>query len=143
MITGAVAGLVAVTPAAGFISVPASILVGGVAGVLCYGAMVWRLRRAYDESLDAFAVHGVGGLWGTIATGVLATTAVNLYPGLLEGDAQQLLVNTGSTLVAMIYAFVATYLIARLVDRLMGLRVTEEEEYVGLDISQHGERISY
>ena len=143
MITGAVAGLVAVTPAAGFISVPASILVGGVAGVLCYGAMVWRLRRAYDESLDAFAVHGVGGLWGTIATGVLATTADNLYPGLLEGDAQQLLVNTGSTLVAMIYAFVMTYLIARLVDRLIGLRVTEEEEYVGLDISQHGERISY
>ncbi len=143
MITGAVAGLVAVTPAAGFISVPASILVGGVAGVLCYGAMVWRLRRAYDESLDAFAVHGVGGLWGTIATGILATTAVNLFPGLLEGNPQQLLVNAGSTLVAMIYAFVMTYLIALLVDRLMGLRVTEDEEYVGLDISQHGERISY
>ena len=94
MITGAVAGLVAITPAAGYVSVPASILIGGVAGVLCYGAMVWRLRRTYDESLDAFAVHGVGGLWGTIATGVFATVAVNLYPGLIEGNAQQLLVNT-------------------------------------------------
>ena len=143
MITGAVAGLVAVTPAAGYVTVPASILVGGVAGVLCYGAMVWRLRRGYDESLDAFAVHGMGGLWGTLATGVLATVAVNIYPGLLEGNAQQLLVNAGATLVAVVYAFVMTYLIALLVDRLMGLRVTEDEEYVGLDISQHGERISY
>lgn len=143
MITGAVAGLVAVTPAAGFVSVPASILIGGVAGVLCYGAMVWRLRRGYDESLDAFAVHGVGGLRGTVATGIVATTAVNLFPGLLEGNAQQLLVNTGSTLVAMIYAFAVTCLIALLVDRFMGLRVSEDEEYVGLDISQHGERISY
>ena len=143
MITGAVAGLVAVTPAAGYVTVPASILVGGVAGVLCYGAMVWRLRRGYDESLDAFAVHGMGGLWGTVATGVLATVAVNIYPGLLEGNPQQLLVNAGATLVAVVYAFVMTYLIALLVDRLMGLRVTEDEEYVGLDISQHGERISY
>jgi Amt family ammonium transporter len=143
MITGAVAGLVAITPAAGYVSVPVSALVGGVAGVLCYGAMVWRLRRQYDESLDAFAVHGVGGLWGTIATGVLATTAVNQFPGLLEGDVQQFLVNTFAALAIMAYAFGATYLIARLVDRLIGLRVTEDEEYVGLDIAQHGERISY
>ncbi len=143
MITGAVAGLVAITPAAGYVSVPVSILIGGVAGVFCYGAMVWRLRRAYDESLDAFAVHGVGGLWGTIATGVFATVAVNIYPGLIEGNAQQLLVNTGSALVTMIYAFAVTYGLAWIVDKTMGLRVTEEEEYVGLDISQHGERISY
>ena len=105
--------------------------------------MVWRLRRAYDESLDAFAVHGVGGLWGTIATGVFATVAVNIYPGLIEGNAQQLLVNTGSALVTMVYAFAVTYGLAWIVDKTMGLRVTEEEEYVGLDISQHGERISY
>jgi len=143
MITGAVAGLVAITPAAGYVSVPASILIGGVAGVLCYGAMVWRLRRTYDESLDAFAVHGVGGLWGTVVTGIVATTAVNLYPGLLEGNGYQLLVNTVCALVIMVYAFVVTYLIALLVDRLIGLRVSEDEEYVGLDISQHGERISY
>jgi Amt family ammonium transporter len=103
--------------------------------------MVWRLRRQYDESLDAFAVHGVGGLWGTIATGVLATTAVNQFPGLLEGDVQQFLVNTFAALAIMAYAFGATYLIARLVDRLIGLRVTEDEEYVGLDIAQHGERV--
>ena len=141
MITGAVAGLVAITPAAGYVSVPVSALVGGVAGVLCYGAMVWRLRRRFDESLDAFAVHGVGGLWGTIATGVLATTAVNQFPGLLEGDVQQFLVNTVAALAIMVYAFGATYLIALLVDRLVGLRVTEDEEYVGLDIAQHGERV--
>ena len=143
MITGGVAGLVAITPAAGYVTVPASILIGGVAGLLCYGAMIWRIRRKYDESLDAFAVHGVGGLWGTIMTGVLATTAVNRYPGLLEGNVQQFLVNTGSALAAVAYAFGATYLIALAVDRVMGLRVTEDEEYVGLDISQHGERISY
>ncbi len=143
MITGGVAGLVAITPAAGYVGVPASILIGGVAGVLCYGAMVWRIRRKYDESLDAFAVHGVGGLWGTIMTGVLATTAVNRYPGLLEGNVQQFLVNTGSALATVVYAFGVTYLLALVVDRVMGLRVTEDEEYVGLDISQHGERISY
>ncbi|HOT93956.1 MAG TPA: ammonium transporter [Methanoregulaceae archaeon] len=143
MITGAVAGLVAITPAAGFVTVPASVLVGGVAGVLCYGAMVWRLRRQYDESLDAFAVHGVGGLWGTVMTGVLATSAVNRFPGLLEGSVSQCLVNTGCALVSVVYAFGLTYLIALAVDRVMGLRVSEEEEYVGLDISQHGERISY
>jgi Amt family ammonium transporter len=143
MITGAVAGLVAITPAAGFVTVPASVLVGGVAGVLCYGAMVWRLRRQYDESLDAFAVHGVGGLWGTVMTGVLATSAVNRFPGLLEGSVSQCLVNTGCALVSVVYAFGLTYLIALAVDRVMGLHVSEEEEYVGLDISQHGERISY
>jgi Amt family ammonium transporter len=76
-------------------------------------------------------------------TGLVATTAVNQASGLLEGNVQQFLVNTAAALVVMVYAFAATYLIARLVDRLMGLRVTEEEEYVGLDISQHGERISY
>ena len=111
MITGAVAGLVAITPAAGYVSVPASILIGGVAGVLCYGAMVWRIRRTYDESLDAFAVHGVGGLWGTIITAVVATIAVNLYPGLIEGNAQQLLVNTVVALAVMVYAFAVTYLL--------------------------------
>ena len=92
MITGAIAGLVAITPAAGYVTVPVSILIGGVAGVFCYGAMVCRLRRSFDESLDAFAVHGVGGLWGAIATGVFATVAVNIYPGLIDGNAQQLLV---------------------------------------------------
>jgi Amt family ammonium transporter len=143
MITGAIAGLVAITPAAGYVSVPASILIGGVAGMLCYGAMVWRIRRTYDESLDAFAVHGVGGLWGTIMTGVVATVAVNLYPGFIDGNAQQLLINTVVAFAVMVYAFGATYLLALLVDRLIGLRVSEEEEYVGLDISQHGERISY
>lgn len=143
MIAGAIAGLVAITPACGFVTVPVSALIGAVAGILCYGAMVWRLRRRYDETLDAFAVHGMGGLWGTIATGILATVAVNLYPGLLEGNAQQALVNTGAAIITMLYAFGATYLIALVVDRLVGLRVSEEEEYVGLDISQHGEGIPY
>ena len=143
IITGAVAGLVGITPAAGFVTVPASVLIGGVAGILCYGAMVWRLRRQHDESLDAFAVLGAGGLWGTLTTGVLATTAVNQFPGLLEGSVRQCHVNTGAALVAVVYAFGVTYLIAVAVDRALGLRVTEEEEYVGLDVSQHGEGISY
>jgi Amt family ammonium transporter len=143
MIAGAIAGLVAITPACGYVTIPASILIGGVAGVLCYGAMVWRLRRRYDETLDAFAVHGVGGLWGTIATGVLATVAVNLFPGLLEGNAHQALVNIGGAIISMCYAFGVTFLIALAVDRFIGPRVSEDEEYVGLDISQHGEQLSY
>lgn len=116
-------------------------VIGGVAGVLCYKAMLFRIKIGYDESLDAWAVHGVGGLWGMLATGIFATVAVNKYPGLLEGNIDQFLHNALAAGVVLVYAFVASYLIGWVVDKTMGLRVSEEEEYVGLDISQHGERI--
>lgn len=139
MVTGAVAGLGTITPAAGYVTPLAAVLIGAIAGVVCYKAMLWRIKSGMDESLDAWAVHGVGGFMGTIFAGVFATTAVCNYSGLLEGNVHQFLANVTGAVVVTIYAFVLTYIIAYAIDRFFGLRVTEEEEYVGLDLSQHGE----
>ncbi|MDI6718354.1 MAG: ammonium transporter [Methanomicrobiales archaeon] len=140
MVGGAVAGLVAITPAAGYVGPIAALAIGAIAGLICYRAMLFRIDRKLDESLDAWAVHGIGGLWGAIATGIFATAAINGYPGLIEGNVDQFLANAGGALAALVYAFVITLAIAKFIDLTMGLRVSEEEEYVGLDISQHGER---
>lgn len=139
MISGAIAGLVAITPASGFVGPMSAILIGGFAGILCYSALLFRVRRGLDESLDAWAVHGMGGFWGAIATGIFASAAIGGVDGLIYGNVHQFLIQVLDASVAMIYAFVVTYILAKLVDKVMGLRVTEEEEYVGLDISQHGE----
>ncbi len=141
MVSGAIAGLVAVTPAAGYVTIPGSIVIGAAAGVLCYACMLWRIRKSLDESLDAWAIHGMGGLWGALATGIFAAAAVNGYSGLIEGNVHQFLVNAAGAMAALAYAFVVTYALAWAVDRAMGLRVSEEEEYVGLDLAQHGERV--
>jgi len=140
MVSGAIAGMVAITPAAGFVSPLISILIGGVAGVLCYGMMLVRVRKNCDESLDAWAIHGMGGLWGTLATGIFAAAAIGGISGLVEGNAIQFGVNTLCAVAALIFAFTMTYGIAFAIDRTLGMRVTEDEEYVGLDICQHGER---
>jgi Amt family ammonium transporter len=103
--------------------------------------MLLRLRVGFDESLDAWAIHGMGGFWGAIATGIFASTAINKYPGLLEGSTTQFVANVTAACVTVVFAFVVTYAIAWVVKKSMGLRVTEEEEYVGLDIAQHGERV--
>jgi Amt family ammonium transporter len=139
-VSGAVAGLVAITPAAGFVTPMAAILIGAVGGVFCYGIMLWRIKSGFDESLDAWAIHGMGGLWGALATGIFAVAAVNGASGLLEGNVHQFVANAAGAFAAVIYAFVVTYILAVIIDKTIGLRVTEEEEYVGLDISQHGER---
>nr|WP_321497567.1 ammonium transporter [uncultured Methanolobus sp.] len=139
LISGAVAGLVAITPASGFVGPMAAIVIGGFAGLLCYGALLFRVRKGLDESLDAWAVHGMGGFWGAIATGIFASAAVGGVDGLIYGNTHQFLVQLFDASVAMIYAFVMTYILAIIIDKTMGLRVSEEEEYVGLDISQHGE----
>ncbi len=139
-VSGAVAGLVAITPAAGYVTPMASIAIGAVAGVMCYFIMLWRQGRGIDESLDAWAVHGMGGLWGALATGIFASAAVNGASGLIEGNVHQFIAQIVGAGSAVIYAFVVTYILATVVDKTIGLRVTEEEEYVGLDISQHGER---
>ena len=141
LVSGAVAGLVAITPAAGFVDVSASLVIGALAGLICYGALLWRQKRGIDESLDAWAVHGVGGLFGALATGIFATAAIGGVDGLLYGNAGQFLIQVMDVVVAMGYAFVVTYIIAKAVDKVMGLRVDEKEEYVGLDISQHGETV--
>ncbi|MDM7934007.1 MAG: ammonium transporter [Methanothrix sp.] len=140
MVSGAIAGLVAITPAAGYVDNTAAIIIGAVAGVLCYSALLFRVGRGLDESCDAWAVHGTGGLWGAIATGIFANPAVNVYSGLLYGNSAQFASQITAAGAALAYALVVTYVLARIVDSVMGLRVTEDEEYVGLDISQHGEK---
>jgi len=140
MVSGAIAGMVAITPAAGFVTPLVAVLIGMVAGVLCYYAMLIRIRKQLDESLDAWAIHGMGGLWGTLATGIFAAAAIGGFAGLVEGDTSQFLANTAGAFAALGYAFIVTYILAAAIDRTIGLRVTEDEEYVGLDICQHGER---
>ena len=140
MVSGAIAGMVAVTPAAGFVTPLTAILIGAVAGVLSFMMMLWRIRRQLDESLDAWAIHGMSGLWGTLATGLFAAAAVAGFSGLFEGNVHQMLANTVGAFAALIYAFVMTYIVAWIIDRAIGLRVTPDEEYVGLDICQYGER---
>jgi len=139
MVTGAVAGLGTITPAAGYVTPMTAILIGAVAGAVCYKVMVWRIKSDWDESLDAWAVHGIGGFLGTVCAGIFATTAVCNYSGLLEGNVHQFTANLIGAVAVTIYTFVVTYLLALLVDKTLGLRVSEEEEYVGLDLSQHGE----
>jgi len=102
--------------------------------------MLFRQKWGVDESLDAWAVHGMGGLWGALATGIFAAAAVNGASGLLEGNVHQFVAQCAGAGAALVYAFVVTYILALIIDKTIGLRVTEEEEYVGLDISQHGER---
>lgn len=139
MVTGAVAGLGTITPAAGYVTPMDAILIGAVAGIVCYKVMCWRIKSDWDESLDAWAVHGIGGFLGTVCAGIFATTAVCSYSGLLEGNVHQFTANLIGAVVVTIYAFVVTYALAVLIDKILGLRVSEEEEYVGLDLSQHGE----
>ena len=140
VVSGAVAGLVAITPAAGFVGPLAAIVIGAVAGFFCYGMMLLRIQKGLDESLDAWSIHGMGGLWGAIATGIFASAAVNSYTGLIYGNVTQFTTQIVAAGVSVGYAFGVSYVLARVVDATIGLRVTENEEYVGLDISQHGER---
>ncbi len=140
--SGSVAGLVAITPASGFVGPVAALIIGGVAGVLCYSAINLKMVLNYDDSLDVVAVHGFGGSWGAIATGLFATVAVNPAgrDGLFFGNPAQLIVQIVSVVATVLYAFVVSWMLLELVDVTMGLRVTEEDEVMGLDLSQHGER---
>ena len=153
-ISGAVAGLVAITPAAGFVKPMPALLIGLIAGVFCY-LMVAKVKTklGYDDSLDAFGVHGAGGTLGALLTGIFATSAVNpifkdaqgnvLASGLFEGNAHQLLNQMVGVLIAWAIAVVGTLAILKLVDVTIGVRVSEEEEVQGLDLSQHGEEGYY
>ena len=140
--TGAVAGLVAITPAAGFVSPLMGIPIGIGAAVVCYYGIIFRMKRGIDESLDVWAVHGMGGVWGALATGIFASVAVNSAgaDGLLFGNAMQLAKQLAGVAAVGVFAFAATWILGKIVDITIGLRVSETEEMVGLDISQHGER---
>ena len=139
--TGAVAGLVGVTPAAGFVSPLSAIVIGVAVGVVCFAACSVKFRFGYDDSLDVVGVHGVGGALGALLTGVLASTAVNPggADGLLFGNPGQLWIQFVSVAVTAIYCGGMTYVLLKIVDAVIGLRVTEDDEQVGLDLSQHGE----
>jgi Amt family ammonium transporter len=142
-VTGAVVGLVAITPAAGFVTPLAGIAIGGIAAVISYyGMVLLKIKRGVDDSLDVFACHGLGGIWGALATGIFATAAVNSAgaDGLLLGNGMQLLKQLIGVLSVGAFAFGATWVLGKLVDVTIGLRVGQMEEIVGLDISQHGER---
>ncbi len=140
-ITGAVAGLVAITPASGFVTPMAALIIGALAGFICYWAVaILKAKLGYDDSLDAFGVHGVGGTVGAILTGVFANRMVDgSSSGLLDGNAQQLVNNASGALLTWVLAAVGTFVILKVVDAVIGLRVTETDEVEGLDISQHGE----
>ena len=139
IVSGAIAGLAAVTPAAGFIDVKGAIVIGLVAGLICYYAMDFRIRKGLDESLDAWAIHGIGGVWGSLAIALFANGAINGYSGLFYGSTSLVIPQITAVIVTIIYAFLITFILAKIIDATIGLRVSEEEEYVGLDISQHGE----
>ena len=139
---GAVAGLVAITPASGFVDVAPAIVIGAGAGTFCYLAVQMRHRLHLDDTLDVVGVHGVGGAWGALATGIFATVAVNAAGanGLIHGNPGQLGAQAAAVGVTLGYSLVGTLVILRVLDLVLGLRVSEEEEKIGLDMSQHGER---
>jgi Amt family ammonium transporter len=139
--SGAVAGLVAITPASGFVGPLSSIVIGIGAGIICYLAVVIKGRLGYDDALDAFGIHGVGGSWGAIATGLFASKAINPAgaDGLFFGNPAQLVIQAATVVGVWVFAFVGTYILLKAIDAIIGLRVTKEEEVTGLDLTQHNE----
>jgi len=141
--SGAVAGLVAITPAAGFVSVIPAIIIGVLVSVFCFIAVsILKPKFGYDDSLDAFGVHCVGGVWGALATGLFASKLVNPAgaDGLFFGNPQQFLIQIAAVAVTLVYSFVVSMVIYKIVDFVMGVRVSEKEEAIGLDLTQHHER---
>jgi Amt family ammonium transporter len=140
-VSGLVAGLVAITPAAGYVTVGSSMLIGLAAGAVCYGAVLLKERWHYDDSLDAFGVHGVGGILGALLTGVFATKAVNPDggDGLLSGNPMLFAKQVAAVVIVGAYSAAVTWVLLKVVDRVVGLRVSEDEEREGLDETQHGE----
>ena len=134
--SGVVAGLVGITPAAGFVQPGAALIIGVAAGLVCYGAIIVKAKLKYDDSLDAFGVHGVGGTLGAILTGVFATVGAK---GLLMGDTKQFMTQIIAILAAGAYAVIVTLVIAFILDKTIGLRVEKEDEIMGLDQTQHSE----
>ena len=142
--SGAVAGLVAITPASGFVDVKGALAIGVGAGVLCYIAVYLRHKTGIDDALEVFAIHGIGGIWGAIATGIFAVATVGGTAGIIYdgGDIRQLLSQVIAVLATIVYSFVATVIILKILDLVpsLGLRVSPKEEASGLDQSQHGEK---
>jgi Amt family ammonium transporter len=139
--SGAVAGLVAITPASGFVGPMSALIIGGGAGFLCYNACNLKTTLGYDDSLDVVGVHGVGGTWGALATGLFASKAINDAGnnGAFFGNPDLLRIQAVAIIGTWVLAFVGSLILLKLVDAVMGLRVHQEDEVVGLDLSQHNE----
>lgn len=140
--SGAVAGLVAITPASGYVGVLGALAIGIGAGVLCYVAVYIRAKTQLDDALEVFAVHGVGGIWGAIATGIFAVAAIGGTAGAIDGNSGQVVTQLVAVVATMAYSFVVTLVILKVLDLIpgLGLRVSGDEEDQGLDLSAHGER---
>jgi Amt family ammonium transporter len=136
---GAVAGLVAITPASGFVTAGGAVVIGLAAGGICYSATLLRERVKVDDALDVFAVHGVGGTFGALATGIFATTAINYGSGLINGNPSQVVTQMVAVGAVIAYAVVATFVIVKVTDLILGIRVKSDVEEVGLDLAVHGE----
>jgi len=142
IISGAVAGLVAITPASGYVDPFGALIIGLAAGLVCYwGAVVLKPKMGYDDTLDVFGVHGLGGITGALLTGVFAVEAIGGTPGLLEGNAGQVLIQLEGIIATIVYCAIVTFIILKVVGAVMGLRVDEESEVGGLDYSLHGETV--
>jgi Amt family ammonium transporter len=138
--TGAVAGLVGITPAAGFVSPIGAILIGAITALCCFFAVSYKAKLGVDDSLDTYPVHGVGGTIGAILTGVFATKQVNsLGSGLIDGNVKQLLIQVVAVIVAYLIAGVGTFVLLKIIDAVVGLRLKPEAEIQGMDINEHGE----
>ncbi|MFA6221604.1 MAG: ammonium transporter [Desulfomonilaceae bacterium] len=139
--SGAVAGLGSITPACGYVGLEAALFIGGIAGVICYIAVLAKDSLGYDDSLDVVGIHGVGGIWGTFCTGLFASRLINAEggDGLLFGNAHQLLVQVIGIGAVLVYSAVVTALLLYAIKALMGLRVTQEDEELGVDTTAHGE----
>ena len=142
IISGAVAGLVAITPASGYVDPFGALMIGLAAGLACYwGAVVLKPKMGYDDTLDVFGVHGIGGITGAVLTGVFAVEAIGGTPGLLEGNAGQVLIQIEGIAATVVYCAIATFVILKVIGATMGLRVDEETEVGGLDYNLHGETV--
>jgi len=142
IVSGAVGGLVAITPASGYVDPMGALVIGIVAGVGCFwGATILKNKLGYDDSLDAFGVHGIGGIIGALLTGVFAVEAIGGTKGVLEGNPGQFLIQVEGIVATIVYCAVATFIILKVVGAVMGLRVDEETEVAGLDLALHGESV--
>ena len=143
-VSGAVAGLVAITPACGFVGVSGALVIGLAAGVVCYwGVTGFKGMFGYDDALDIWGVHGLGGILGAMLTGVFALNEVGGHSGLIEGAPHQVLLQAEGIIVTILYSGVVSFIILKLIDLTMGLRVSKEQEVEGLDVSQHGETLQH
>lgn len=140
-ISGAVAGLVGITPAAGFVDVPGALIIGAVSPIVSYFAIYYlKPKLGYDDALDVWGIHGMSGVWGAIATGIFAVPAINEASGLIAGNFDQVIIQLISVVAVIVYSFVVSYILAKILDKTMnGLRVEDDKEITGLDANLHEE----